>query len=164
MLYGVTIRSTEGGIVQGEGDMNTDNEDTTLQLGEDEYQTIHHLLVSLNQEGDLDADYVEYLLHRWLLLVTEVEQGYSFIVPEYQNNLDARQLLYEMTYRLPDHLTTKFDKIVYPLDERFKEATQEVHRSFCTTTDEELGWWCFRMPKKFREGSDSIDRWLKPLC
>ena len=45
--------------------MNTDGEGTNVEPLEDEYGTIAYLLVSMNQEGDLDADYVEYLLHRW---------------------------------------------------------------------------------------------------
>ena len=131
---------------------NSDN-----HLSVDDLQTIDSILIALGQEHNWGVGNVNYLLEGWYRFVKKVEEGYSGIVPEYQNDLDGRQILQELIDILPNHLALKLIRIVQPWDMRFREATGQTNERLCTPSDVELGWWCFRVPNKINKQLDSID-------
>ena len=132
------------------------------QLSADELRNINAALVSLARVRDWAIGDVERLLEDWFRVVNAVVQGYSSTIYEYQNDLDGRQILQELIIVLPRHYGLKLNSILRTWDDRFRHATKETDKQHCTPSAEELGWWCYRVPKILITNADNesqMDYW-----
>ena len=100
------------------------------------------------------ADHVtaDSLVSAWTWLVAEIEEGYSEMVPEYANDLDARMLLDLVLAAAPDDLATRLRAWIDPLDRRFLDATYRSSAPFHGSADPAGPYgaspWHWRIPKK----------------
>lgn len=117
-------------------------------LSLEETRALKEVIASLSERAKQPLS-LNSLLQRWSNFVLQVERGYVGSIYEYINDLSVRDLLEEVTHKVPLTLCDNLLKLIRPWDERFNGATRKLSRSLspAITQDESFDWW-FRVPNK----------------
>src|SRR5437588_383521 len=87
------------------------------------------------------------LRHKWLRLVRAIERGYDDSIYEYENDLNARELLYRVQTALSPEGGVTLLRLLGPWDDRFRSATRKVGRPvIATEQDDPDAFWRERVP------------------
>jgi hypothetical protein len=92
----------------------------------------HHVTVS----GELEW---------WRDIVAKVEAGYDEIDIVYMNAVDCRFVLEAARSLLPREVVALLDAELAPLDQRFRDATEEVEPALSADPQD---WWDRRIPRR----------------
>jgi hypothetical protein len=105
---------------QNSGHLSPSNNGTYVPGGRD---VIEDLSTRAGYPITLDG-----LVEAWSDFVRRVENGYEDSIYEYVNDLSMRELINEVSSRLPPAEQLRLQNVVDPLDARFKQATRRVSK------------------------------------
>jgi hypothetical protein len=89
----------------------------------------------------------EYLIIGWKKFVEGVATGYEYDYDDYKNDLSKRSLIQAIIDHSEPETVTRILRIVSEIDERFKEATLPIAKSFWNLPPDSDYWWTSRKPK-----------------
>lgn len=95
----------------------------------------------------------EYLLRRWKGTVGLIEAGYTRLIDEYLNDMDARRIINELLPVATVRERQEVEAVLPQLDARFFAATRPVATCIWGEAnaakrgyDERRDWWYYRVP------------------
>lgn len=92
------------------------------------------------------------LVNEWRGFVASIDQGYDYGVDDYTNDLSCRDLLEEITSRVPTELGEKLRARISHLDDLFVKSTIEAAKPVAGR----IGlWWWARVPRKLHGDLES---------
>lgn len=90
---------------------------------------------------------VDYLVGRWEEHIRDIEAGYEGGVDDYTYELSHRDDLERLLQEVPLELRMKLDRIVAPLDERFRQLTRPDEDNHLRHYFRHgPNWWWLRLP------------------
>jgi hypothetical protein len=121
-----------------------------LAFTEAEQAYLAPVLDALSQRAGREEPFtVQFLVDYWQAFVSELEAGYEGGMDAYVNDVTVRDILqHQVIQGAPPRLQLKVSFALLPIDERFRNATQELDRPIRPAPDgSQRGWWWYRAPK-----------------
>lgn len=108
----------------------------------EEFMTYHRQL-----SGWTNAPWsLESRIERWSRFVQQVTDGYPWIVEEYTNALDGRDILEDAVSMVSPAGRSPLSSVVDPIDRRFEQATEPAPGRLRERRWEARRWWWQRAP------------------
>ncbi|MYV97835.1 hypothetical protein [Streptomyces sp. SID3343] len=116
-----------------------------LALSAEEYAAVHAAVTAVvrARAGDRTVT-LGSLFERWSGIAEEVEEGYSWCAPEFDNDIWCRGALAGVWPLLPARVRAIRQPELDGIDERYRRATV----GWPGRPEDEAGWWARRVPRR----------------
>lgn len=87
------------------------------------------------------------LIDDWNRFVAAVENGYTYSIFEYTNELGGRNIIEQILTQISPTGRVEIQRMVEPLDSRFMNATRMLQQPLRRMPKGNPGWWYYRVPR-----------------